>query len=151
MHDAPAVPDSSASGADGQAHGRAAGPPPRFICSWTDGGQDAAWVHLAGELDIATVPQMQRTLREPHLEALLVVLDLRELDFIDIAGVHAVVNASIRARRDGRRMVLLRGPPNVDRVFTLTGKSDEVELGDLERHEPAIQLLLQLAGKDRVL
>ena len=124
--------------------------PPGFVCSWTDGGQDAAWMHVPGELDIATVPQMQRTLREPHLEARLVVLDLRQLDFIDVSGVHAIVNASIRARRDGRRLVLLRGPPNVDRMFTLTGSSDDIELGDLERHEPAIQVLLQLAGRDRV-
>jgi hypothetical protein len=24
---------------------------PDFVCSWTDGGRHAAWVHVAGDLD----------------------------------------------------------------------------------------------------
>ena len=43
------------------------------------------------------------------MQAQLVVLDLRELAFMDSSGVHAIVNASIRARQVGRRLVLLRG------------------------------------------
>jgi anti-sigma B factor antagonist len=142
MQNTVAVPDSSG--------GRDGGPPLGFVCSWTDGGQGAAWVHVAGELDIAAVPQLERTLREPRVEARLVVLDLRELAFIDIAAVHAIVNASLHARRGGRRLVLVRGTPKVDRIFTLTGRSDGLEVGDLERWEPAVQVLLQLAGKDRL-
>jgi anti-anti-sigma regulatory factor len=38
--------------------------PPPFACSWTNGGLDAGWVQVAGELDIATAPQLERTLRE---------------------------------------------------------------------------------------
>jgi hypothetical protein len=41
--------------------------PPALVCSWTDGGLDAAWVHVAGELDVAAVPQLVRTLRESQL------------------------------------------------------------------------------------
>jgi anti-sigma B factor antagonist len=100
-----------------------------FECSCTDGALDAAWVHVAGALDIATTPQLARTLRESH--ARLVVLDLRELEFMDCSGVHAIVDASRRARQLGRRLLLLRGPPHVDRVFSLTGHSQEVETGDL--------------------
>jgi hypothetical protein len=81
--------------------------PPAFDCSWADGGVDTAWVRLAGELDIATTP---RALREPRLQARLVVLDLRELAFIDSGGEHAI-EASIRARQAGHRVLLLRGPP----------------------------------------
>jgi anti-sigma B factor antagonist len=119
--------------------------PPAFVCSWTDGGRDAAWVHVTGDLDLAAVPQLEWTLREAALQARLVVLDLRELGFLDSAGVKAIVDASIRARRDGRRLLLLRGPPNVDRVFALTGTSDKVEIGDLDPGEPAVRVLLQLA------
>ena len=78
--------------------GRADVVPPAFECSWSDGGLDAAWVHLAGELDIATTPQLQSTLRESQLHARLVVLDLRELAFLDSSGVHAMIAASARAR-----------------------------------------------------
>jgi anti-sigma B factor antagonist len=101
-----------------------------FVCSSTGGGLDAAWVHVAGALDIATSPQLERTLAESA--ARLVVLDLRELGFMDCSGVHAIVTASRHAREDGRRLILLRGAPNVDRVFALTGSSDGVEIGDLE-------------------
>jgi len=116
---------------------------PAFVCSWTDGGRDAAWVHVTGDLDLAAAPQLEWTLREAALQARLVVLDLRELGFMDSAGVKAIVDASIRARRDGRRLLLLRGPPNVDRVFALTASSDKVEIGDLARGEPALRVLLQ--------
>jgi anti-anti-sigma factor len=105
---------------------------PAFVCSCSDGGLDAAWVHVAGELDIATAPQLERTLRETQQNVRLVLLDLRELTFMDCAGVHAIVDASSRARRLGRRLVLLRGIPRVDRVFSLTGSAGEVEIGDLD-------------------
>jgi hypothetical protein len=64
----------------------------------------------------------------------LVVLDLRELAFIDAAGVRTIVNAGIRARQAGRRLVLLRGLPNVDRVFTLAGSSGDIEIGISSGH-----------------
>ncbi|MDP9228938.1 MAG: STAS domain-containing protein, partial [Actinomycetota bacterium] len=72
---------------------------PPFVCSWTTGGLDAGWVHLAGALDIETVPQLERALREPQLQRHLVVLDMGELSFMDCSGVHAIVDASVRARK----------------------------------------------------
>ncbi len=124
MPNALALPASTRIGADGSSR--------VFECSWTDGGLDAAWVHVAGELDLATAPQLVRTLREPQLQARLVVLDLRELAFIDSCGVRAIADASTEARRGGRRLVLLRGPANVDRLFTLAGHSEDVEIGDVD-------------------
>jgi anti-anti-sigma regulatory factor len=59
------------------------------------------------------------------------LLDLRELTFMDSVGVHTIVNASIDARQHGRRLVVLRGRGYVDRLFTLTGTADQVEVGDL--------------------
>jgi anti-sigma B factor antagonist len=105
------------------------------VCSCTDGGLDAAWVHVAGALDLATAPQLERTLREIQQQARLALLDLRALTFMDSTGVHTIVNASIAARQLGCRLVLLRDPPNVDRMFALTGSSDAVEIGDLD-HSP---------------
>lgn len=112
---------------------------PAFACSCTEGGLDAAWVHVAGELDMATTPQLVRTLRESQLRAQLVVLDLRDLTFMDCTAVNAIVNASIRARRVGRQLILMRGPANVDRLFTLTGTADQVETGDVGLVEPHVQ------------
>jgi anti-sigma B factor antagonist len=142
MPDALTRPDSNASRADALS--------PAFVCSWTEGGRDAAWVRIAGELDLATAPELERTLEKPPVQARLVVLDLRELSFIDSSGVHAIVNASSRARQAGRRLVVLRGPPQVDRLFALTGSSGELEISDLEPEEPPIQVLLRLAEDELV-
>jgi anti-sigma B factor antagonist len=104
---------------------------PPFECTRTEGALEATWVHVAGALDVATTPRLARTLRESQSDARLVVLDLRELAFMDSAGVHAIVDASNRARQVGCRLLLLRGPEKVDRLFALTGNADQVEVGDL--------------------
>ena len=83
---------------------------------------------MAGALDIATTPRLAQTLREA--EAQLVVLDLRELAFIDCSGVHVILDASSRARRLGRWLLLLRGQAHVERIFSLTGHAHDVETGD---------------------
>jgi anti-anti-sigma factor len=142
MPDALVLPDSIA--------GRAGVLPPAFVCSWRNGGLDAAWVHVAGELDIATTPQLQLALRESQLQARLVVLDLRGLAFMGSTGVHAIASASIRARQTARRLVVLRGPPNVDRVFRLSGNVDDLEIYDLDPGEPPAHVLLRLAGEELV-
>ena len=126
--------------------GRAHSLPPAFDCSWADGAPDATWVRLAGELDIATTPRLERALREPRLQARLVVLDLRELTFIDSCGVHAIVDASIRARQAGHRVLLLRGR-GVDRVFTLTGTSEHVVDGDIRSVEPSVGAFMRLVDE----
>lgn len=123
---------------------------PALMCSWTNGGSDAAWVHVAGELCVATVPRLVRTLGGPELQTRLVVLDLREVEHIDDAGFHAIVSASLRARQVGRRLVLVRGPKQVDRAFLatctaglrrLTGTSEAVETGDSTPGEPPAHAL----------
>jgi anti-anti-sigma factor len=112
-----------------------------FVCSSSDDGLDAAWVHVAGALDISTSPQLEQTLDEAA--ARLVVLDMRDLGFMDCSGAHTIIDAAVRARDDGRRLIILRGTPNVDRVFALTGTADVVEIGDLEPlPEPPGQLHL---------
>ncbi|MCW3065356.1 MAG: hypothetical protein JWN32_2528 [Solirubrobacterales bacterium] len=124
MSEAPVLPDSITSRADPLR--------PVFALSRTNGDPDAAWIRVAGELDFARAQKLEDTLRESLMQARLVVLDLRQLVFIDSSGVHAIVNASIRARQVGRRLVLLRGPPNLDHLFTLTGTRDDVEIGDVD-------------------
>jgi anti-sigma B factor antagonist len=106
--------------------------PTAFACTATHGGLDAAWVNITGELDIASAPQLERTLRESQQLAHLTVLDLRELAFMDCAGVHTIVEASLRARKAGRRLVLVRGRPDIYRMFTLTASTARVDIGDLE-------------------
>jgi anti-anti-sigma regulatory factor len=76
------------------------------------------------------------------------VLDLRDLAFMDSSGVHAIVDASVRSRRAGRRMLLLRGRPGVDRVFTLTGSAEDGGNGDIHAVEPSAQALRRLIEEE---
>jgi len=116
-------------------------PPPAFACTATHGGLDAAWVNVVGELDIATAPELARTLRESQQLAHLTVLDLHELAFMDCAGAHAIVNASLRARKNGRRLVLVRGRPDIYRIFTLTGSTADVDIADPDPAQPPVPAL----------
>jgi anti-anti-sigma factor len=87
-------------------------------------------VRVAGDLDVATTPQLQHALHTAQSQARLVILDLHELTFIDSAGVHTIVDASGRARVAARKVVLLRGPRDSDRVFRLTGACGDIEYRD---------------------
>jgi anti-anti-sigma factor len=117
-------------------------PSPPFECSWQAGGFGAAWVRAAGVLDLATSPQLRETLGQAQLDARLVVLDVREITFIDTAGLHVIVNATREARREGHRLMLVRGSAAVDRVLVLTGASSQISTFDLDPTEPAPTLHL---------
>lgn len=88
-------------------------------------------VALVGELDLSSVAKVQEELRrvEASSPATLVV-DLSKLTFLDSTGLRCIVTADERARADGRRIVIVRGPDPVQRVFTITRLDDRLEMVD---------------------
>jgi len=73
-----------------------------------------------GELDLATEPVLGSVI--DGLEAYdALVLDLSELEFVDSTGLGLAVREHLRASLEGFRLVLVRGPEDVQRVFALTG------------------------------
>ena len=78
-------------------------------------------VTVAGELDLASAPALGATLRrlDPGCEA--VTLDLRALTFMDVAGLHSVVDARRLMFATGRRLHVLGPHCAVARVLELTG------------------------------
>jgi anti-anti-sigma factor len=91
----------------------------------------AVVVAVAGELDLATAPILQE--RISAAEALappLLVLDLRELTFLDSTGLRIVLAADAAARRDARRLVVVRGSDPVHRVFLIALLDKRLELVD---------------------
>jgi anti-sigma B factor antagonist len=133
----------------GSTVGSAASTFPRFDCTLRDGGVDAAWVRVTGELDLATAPILAQALSQAEERAQRVVLDLRELTFMDSSGVHVILEASLRANAAGRGPVLVRGAARVDRVLDLTRASDSLQIVDLDPIEPPVLALLKLAQRDR--
>ncbi len=91
---------------------------------------DTVRLAVAGELDMATVPALEAMLVQAQAEASLVVLDLRELKFIDSSGLQLVLAADRRARVAGRRLVVVRGRGQIERLFGLLGIDRELELVD---------------------
>ena len=95
----------------------------RLTYEASDAGPVSA-VAASGELDLATVPELQRALGTAHPDRGPVVLDLRELDFMDCAGAHLLVDSDRRLRKTGRSLLLVvvdRGP--IDRLLALLGLS----------------------------
>lgn len=86
---------------------------------------------LAGELDLPAAQSVGSELgRVESRKPQALVLDLRQLEFIDSSGVQLVVSADNRAREAGHRLAVVKGPKQVHRVFEtlmLDGKLDMVE------------------------
>jgi anti-anti-sigma factor len=57
----------------------------------------------------------------------VLILDLRGLDFVDSAGMSRILAARRRARRCGRRMVLVRGSRAVQRFLQLAALTEHFE------------------------
>lgn len=97
----------------------------------TEDRNGLAHVALVGELDLSTVAKVQEELRrvEASSPATLVV-DLSKLTFLDSTGLRCIVTADERARSEGRRIVIVRGPDAVQRVFTITRLDDRLEMVD---------------------
>ena len=91
-----------------------------------------AIVRPTGELDLsgATVleAELDRLAEDPELTS--VVLDMRDLQFMDSSGLRLVVVADMRAREAGRRFALVRGGETVHRVFEITRMSDRLDFVD---------------------
>jgi anti-anti-sigma factor len=93
--------------------------------------QGRAVVLIRGELDLATAPDLERVVSE-HLEAQRdVVVDLRELEFMDSTGLRVLVAAHTRVR-DGQRFLVVRPPAGgpIAKILTIAGVETELDLVD---------------------
>src|SRR6201995_1733746 len=79
-------------------------------------------IALHGELDLAHAYTFDGELRQVEAgRPACVVLDLRELTFLDSCGLARLLAARRRARRAGHRLLLVRGPAALQGVFVLCG------------------------------
>ena len=83
----------------------------------------------SGELDLSSAEDLEEQLKQLERDG-PVVLDLRELTFMDSTGLRAVLAADARAREQGGRLVIVRGPEDIDRVFRITRMDERLEIVD---------------------
>jgi anti-sigma B factor antagonist len=89
-------------------------------------------ISVSGELDLASSPALEEELeRVAQSDAQLVVVDLRSLEFMDSTGLSVLVRAHQRAEENGRRLGLVNGSQQVQRLLTLTGVADRLTLTDV--------------------
>jgi anti-anti-sigma factor len=86
---------------------------------------------LSGEFDLAGVERFAATMATVEAAGpAVVVVDLGELTFMDSSGLRALVAADERARKAGRRLAIVPGPPQVRRVFEITQLDGRLDLVD---------------------
>ena len=103
----------------------------------TDRKADRTVIVLSGELDLSTASSVEAELASAEKKRPpLIVMDLRGLQFMDSTGLRLLLAADSRARREDRRLALVPGPENVQRVFRialLDGRLEFVSDVDEER------------------
>jgi anti-sigma B factor antagonist len=79
---------------------------------------------LRGELDLACSDMLSRFPSQDHAGLHEVVVDATSLDFIDTAGVRALVEVRSRSEAGGRTFAVTNPTALVRRVVTLFGRED---------------------------
>ena len=98
-------------------------------------------IGLGGELDMLAVPILAEHLaRVEQNGTKAILLDLRDLTFVDSSGLHAFLQAGKRAEVNGHRLVLIGATPTTQRLFELTGT------GFLLDGQQAVSVLDQFTG-----
>jgi anti-sigma B factor antagonist len=93
----------------------------------------AVRIALRGELDLNHAYSFDEELRAVEGgRPPCIVLDLRELTFMDSCGLGRLLAARRRARRAGRRLVLVRGGRAISALLAMTGMDEAFEIvGDI--------------------
>lgn len=92
----------------------------------TAGGRSTA--RITGEIDLSTVTELESRLEEALAEPALLVIDLREVTFMDSSGLRLMLRLDERQRSSGNRLTVIRGGRRVARVLELTGADEQLDL-----------------------
>jgi anti-anti-sigma factor len=90
---------------------------------------DEAVVAVEGELDIATVPELQREIEPLWARPLNVLtVDLERVEFMDSSGLRTLNELRTRAEESDVTFALFGVQPTVRRVLDVTGMASVFEL-----------------------
>ncbi|MBA2337973.1 MAG: STAS domain-containing protein [Acidimicrobiia bacterium] len=89
-----------------------------------------AVVTARGEIDLATVPDVEQGLAEAIDSGGDVILDLSEVGFMDSTGLRAILAAEKRLAADGHRLALVVTDGPVHRLLEVTALESHFPLFD---------------------
>lgn len=90
------------------------------------------WLILAGELDLAAAHELEPALQRACELARKVVIDLRDVTFMDSMGLRSVLSAKDLCGENGVDLAVIPNP-EVLKIFEVTGLVDEVPWHEGER------------------
>jgi anti-anti-sigma factor len=94
----------------------------------------AVRVSPVGELDLATIGRLREQIDDAMASgAGRVILDLRQITFLDSTGLHLAVEVDVHAARTGTGFAIIAGPPAVQRTFEAAGLSERLPFVDVPR------------------
>jgi anti-sigma B factor antagonist len=92
-----------------------------FKLSTADLGEGVFSVSVAGEVDLATAPELKEALGEVVSSgANGVLVDLSKASFIDSTTLGVLMGAVKRLRPDGGELVIACHDPNIRKIFEIT-------------------------------
>jgi anti-sigma B factor antagonist len=103
-------------------------------------GAGRVTLSLGGELDVMAAAQARRALLslEPARGDTLVI-DLRDLSFMDSTGLRLILQAMESAERHGARLVLIKGPYAVQRALEVVGLAQQLSFVEVPGPPPPIE------------
>ena len=97
-------------------------PIPEAFSVRTEPRGDAVVVIPTGELDLATAPALEKALADAFDgDSARVVLDLRELEFIDSSGLRTLLTARRRSDAAHAQFSLVAGHRGLERTLEIAG------------------------------
>jgi anti-sigma B factor antagonist len=86
---------------------------------------DSAVVVARGDIDLSTLAKATAALDGARAGARSVVLDLREVGFMDTSGLRLIIEEQRRAAATGYQFAVIRGPRRVQRLLEIAGLANE--------------------------
>ena len=93
-----------------------------------EGSAEIVVVH--GEIDLATADAVRANLRNAFERSGTVVLDLREVGFMDTQGLAVVIEAQQTSAAEGSQFAITRAPDHVHRLFDMIGLTSRLTVVD---------------------
>jgi anti-sigma B factor antagonist len=110
-------------------------PPPTFVIRSQSATQDHT-VRISGELDRATAPQLRTALQALTRPPGRIILDLSGLEFIDSAGLRAVLLEHRRLERGDSSLYITGATGPIRALFKLTALDLTLHFDDA--HQPPV-------------
>jgi anti-sigma B factor antagonist len=91
----------------------------------------APLLSVKGELDLASSPALEEEVERAVADAApLIIIDLRELEFMDSTGLSVLIRAHQRTQERGHRLAIVNGSRQVRRLLSLTGVAERLTIVD---------------------